>query len=179
MKKFEWKSVLALALTGVLALGLTACGSSDSKTADAGSAAAADGKAVYRTLDEIKESGTINIGVFSDKNPFGYVDENGEYQGYDVYYARRLGEDLGVDVNFVSTEAANRIEYLQTGKVDVIQSSSVVLPLETAGAMVSALPREGIPTVYPSFCRANAITSVLSFAHATEVPFSKASFAVA
>ena len=39
MKKFEWKSVLALALTGVLALGLTACGSSDSKTADAGSAA--------------------------------------------------------------------------------------------------------------------------------------------
>lgn len=31
MKKFEWKSVLALALTGVLALGLTACGSSDSK----------------------------------------------------------------------------------------------------------------------------------------------------
>ena len=89
MKKFEWKSVLALALTGVLALGLTACGSSDSKTADAGSAAAADGKAVYRTLDEIKESGTINIGVFSDKNPFGYVDENGEYQGYDVYYARK------------------------------------------------------------------------------------------
>ena len=128
MKKFEWKSVLALALTGVLALGLTACGSSDSKTADAGSAAAADGKAVYRTLDEIKESGTINIGVFSDKNPFGYVDENGEYQGYDVYYARRLGEDLGVDVNFVSTEAANRIEYLQTGKVDVILANFTVTP---------------------------------------------------
>lgn len=128
MKKFEWKSVLALALTGALALGLTACGSSDSKTADAGSAAATDGKAVYRTLDEIKESGTINIGVFSDKNPFGYVDENGEYQGYDVYYARRLGEDLGVDVNFVSTEAANRIEYLQTGKVDVILANFTVTP---------------------------------------------------
>ena len=25
----------------------------------------------FRTLDEIKESGTINIGVFSDKSPFG------------------------------------------------------------------------------------------------------------
>ena len=115
MKKFEWKSVLALALTGVLALGLTACGSSDSKTADAGSAAAADGKAVYRTLDEIKESGTTNIGVFSDKNPFGYVDENGEYQGYDVYYARRLGEDLGVDVilaNFtVTPERAEEVDF--------------------------------------------------------------------
>ena len=33
MKKFEWKSVLALALTGALALGLTACGSSDNGAA--------------------------------------------------------------------------------------------------------------------------------------------------
>ena len=127
MKKFEWKSVLALALTGALALGLTACGSSDNGAATTGSNDAGS-KTVYRTLDEIKESGTINIGVFSDKNPFGYVDENGEYQGYDVYYARRLGEDLGVDVNFVSTEAANRIEYLQTGKVDVILANFTVTP---------------------------------------------------
>ena len=115
MKRKAWRNVLALALTGVLALGLTACGSSDSKTAEAGSTAAAGGKAVYRTLDEIKESGTINIGVFSDKNPFGYVDENGEYQGYDVYYARRLGEDLGVDVilaNFtVTPERAEEVDF--------------------------------------------------------------------
>lgn len=68
MKKFEWKSVLALALTGALALGLTACGSSDNGTAATGSNDAGS-KAVYRTLDEIKESGTINIGVFSDKIP--------------------------------------------------------------------------------------------------------------
>ena len=33
--------------------------------------AAASADVVYRTLDEIKASGTINIGVFSDKNPFG------------------------------------------------------------------------------------------------------------
>ena len=48
---------------------------------------------MFRTLDEIKADGTVNIGVFSDKNPFGYVDENGEYQGYDVYFARRLAEE--------------------------------------------------------------------------------------
>lgn len=94
---------------------------------------------VYRTLDQIKESGTINIGVFSDKNPFGYVDENGEYQGYDVYFARRLGEDLGVEINFVSTEAANRIEYLQTGKVDVILANFTVTP-ERAEEVDFALP---------------------------------------
>ena len=94
---------------------------------------------VYRTLDEIKEEGTINIGVFSDKNPFGYVDENGEYQGYDIYFAKRIGEDLGVEVNFVSTEAANRIEYLQTGKVDVILANFTVTE-ERAEEVDFALP---------------------------------------
>ena len=94
---------------------------------------------VYRTLDEIKADGTINIGVFSDKNPFGYVDENGEYQGYDIYFAQRIGEDLGVEVNYVSTEAANRIEYLQTGKVDVILANFTVTP-ERAEEVDFALP---------------------------------------
>lgn len=117
------KKLLALSLAFVLAIGVSACGSS---TKDGGSDTSASGKEVYRTLDEIKKDGTINIGVFSDKNPFGYVDENGEYQGYDVYFADRLAKDLGVKVNYVSTEAANRIEYLQTGKVDVILANFTV-----------------------------------------------------
>ena len=81
---------------------------------------------VYRTLDEIKESKVINIGVFSDKNPFGYVDENGKYQGYDVYFAERIGQDLGVEINYVSTEAASRVEYLETGKVDIVLANFTV-----------------------------------------------------
>ena len=101
--------------------------------------AAASADTVYRTLDDIKASGTVNIGVFSDKNPFGYVDENGEYQGYDVYFARRIGEDLGVTMNFVSTEAANRVEYLETGKVDIILANFTVTP-ERAEKVDFALP---------------------------------------
>ena len=103
------------------------------------SLAAASADEIFRTLDEIKASGTINIGVFSDKNPFGYVDENGEYQGYDVYFARRIGEDLGVEVNFVSTEAASRVEYLETGKVDIILANFTVTP-ERAEKVDFALP---------------------------------------
>ncbi len=103
------------------------------------SLAAASADAVYRTLDEIKASGYINIGVFSDKNPFGYVDENGDYQGYDVYFARRIGEDLGVEVRFVSTEAANRVEYLEPGKVDIILANFTVTP-ERAEKVDFALP---------------------------------------
>ena len=119
---------------------LSACGgSSASSSAASGSTAASGSSVVYRTLDEIKAAGTINLGVFSDKNPFGYVDENGEYQGYDIYFARRLAEDLGVEANFVSTEAANRIEYLQTGKVDVILANFTVTP-ERAEEVDFALP---------------------------------------
>jgi len=103
--------------------------------------ASADG--AFRTLDEIKSSGTIRIGVFSDKNPFGYVDEYGEYQGYDVFFARRIGEDLGVTVEFVSTEAANRVEYLETGKVDIILANFTVTP-ERAEKVDFALPNMNV-----------------------------------
>ncbi len=119
MKKMKF--LLVMALLGLLVFSLAACGGGDAS-------GSGDNGVVYRTVDEIKADGTINIGVFSDKNPFGYVDENGEYQGYDVYFARRIGEDLGVKVNFVSTEAANRTEYLQTGKVDIILANFTVTP---------------------------------------------------
>lgn len=104
----------------VVAGGLAGCGSNDPE------AQAEQG--VGRTVDQIKEDGTIRIGVFSDKSPFGYVDENGEYQGYDIELARRIGEDLGVNVELVSTEAANRVEYLETGKVDLILANFTVTP---------------------------------------------------
>lgn len=123
-----------------------AADTADNGTANGAESAAEDtaaqekaGKAVYRTLDEIKESGKIVIGVFSDKNPFGYVDENGDYQGYDVYFAERLAKDLGVDLEFVSTEAANRVEYLETGKVDVILANFTVTE-ERAKSVDFALP---------------------------------------
>lgn len=99
----------------------------------------AEEEVIYRTLDEIQESGTVKIGVFSDKNPFGYVDENGDYQGYDIYFAERIGEDLGVEVEYVSTEAASRIEYLQTGKVDIILANFTVTE-ERAEEVDFALP---------------------------------------
>lgn len=144
------KRAAALSFSLILAAALAGCssqgnGGGTQSAAESGSTGsststeAAGASADYRTLDEIKESGTINIGVFSDKNPFGYVDENGEYQGYDIYFARRIGEDLGVEVNFVSTEAANRIENLQTGKVDVILANFTVTE-ERAQEVDFALP---------------------------------------
>ena len=135
-KKLLGIAAVAAALA-LAAFVLAGCGSSSSSAASSsasGSGSAessaassgASGSGVFRTLDEIKASGKIVIGVFSDKHPFGYVDEGGEYAGYDVELANRLAKDLGVEVEFVSTEAANRVEYLETGKVDVILANFTV-----------------------------------------------------
>ena len=133
MKKLNLIGAFSVLAATVLALG--ACGGS--KPARTGGANNAGN--TFRTLDEIKSSGTVNIGVFSDKHPFGYVDENGDYQGYDIYLGNRLGEDLGVKVNYLSTEAANRVEYLETGKVDIILANFTVTP-ERAEKVDFALP---------------------------------------
>ncbi len=147
MKKNLFNKVTGLALVSALAMtGLTACSSTNaagSNTANSTASSDTDNSESssqgFRTLDEIKKSGVINIGVFSDKSPFGYVDENGDYAGYDVYLAERLGQDLGVEINYVSTEAANRIEYLQTGKVDIILANFTVTE-ERAQEVDFALP---------------------------------------
>ena len=132
MRKKFLKKISTVGLAAVAAVGLLAgCGKTDQSSKSS--------KTIYRTVDEIKKSGTINIGVFSDKAPFGYVDENGEYQGYDVYFANRIGEDLGVKINYISTEAANRIEYLQTGKADIILANFTVTP-QRAEEVDFALP---------------------------------------
>ena len=124
------KSVFAAFTALVAAASLAACGASstpDATTSAATTAAATEAAETsaaasgnFRTLDEIKQSGTVKIGVFSDKAPFGYVDDKGEYQGYDVYYAHRIADDLGVNVEFTSLDPASRVEYVATGKVDII-----------------------------------------------------------
>lgn len=118
------KKLFALILSLILVLSLA-------------TGALADAKA--RNLDEIKESGKLVIGVFSDKKPFGYVDEYGEYQGYDVYFARRLAQDLGVELELVSVDAPNRVEYLTSAKVDIILANFTVTP-ERAEVVDFALP---------------------------------------
>ncbi|MDE6774341.1 MAG: cysteine ABC transporter substrate-binding protein [Treponemataceae bacterium] len=92
-----------------------------------------------RTVADIKKSGTVRIAVFSDKKPFGYVDENGAYQGYDVYFAERIAQDLGVKVAYVPVEPAARVEVLETNKVDIVLANFTKTP-ERAEKVDFALP---------------------------------------
>lgn len=92
-----------------------------------------------RTVEQIKKSGKVVIAVFSDKKPFGYVDENGLYRGYDVYFGDRIAKDLGVKVEYVPVEAASRVEVLATGKVDIVLANFTRTP-ERAEKVDFALP---------------------------------------
>jgi polar amino acid transport system substrate-binding protein len=118
MKKFT--RILAVGMIIVLALGVLAGCNINTGT---------NTEKSQGSLEEIKKRGTIKIGVFSDKNPFGYVDEDGKNQGFDVYIARRFAKDLLGDeskVEFVLVDAASRVAFLESNKVDIIMANFTV-----------------------------------------------------
>ncbi len=82
-------------------------------------------------LEQIKQKGIVRIGVFSDKPPFGFVNENGKNDGFDVFISKRIAQDLLGDENkieFVFTEAASRVEFLRSNKVDIIMANFTQTP---------------------------------------------------
>ncbi|TWH47514.1 cysteine ABC transporter substrate-binding protein [Sporomusa sp. KB1] len=119
------KKIFALIVSTIFLVGVLAgCGSTATKTD-----AKQDSKAAKSSIQEIKDRGKIKIGVFSDKPPFGFVDANGKNQGFDVYIGKRLAKDLLGDeskVEFVLVEAASRVEFLQSNKVDIILANFTV-----------------------------------------------------
>lgn len=82
-------------------------------------------------LEVIKARDKLIVGVFTDKPPFGFVDESGRYVGFDTDIGRRLALDLLGDENkveFVAVEPASRIPFLQSDKVDLILANMTVTP---------------------------------------------------
>ncbi|MBS4269533.1 cysteine ABC transporter substrate-binding protein [Campylobacter vulpis] len=121
------KKIFLSIFTAFVAVFLAACGSSESGV---------------NSIERIKNSGVVKIGVFGDKPPFGYVDEKGANQGYDIIFAKRIAKELLGDENkveFVLVEAANRVEFLKSNKVDIILANFTQTP-ERAEQVDFALP---------------------------------------
>ena len=134
-----WKKILKLATVGVAVFALAACGNKTEEKTEAQAPAQETAVAKARTVQEIKDSGVIRIGVFTDKAPFGYIDENGKNKGYDVYFTDRLAKDLGVQVEYISLDPASRVEYAETGKADIVAANFTVTP-ERAEKVDFSLP---------------------------------------
>ncbi len=122
MKKGLKLTALLLAVS-LLLIGLTGCAGAGGNTNGS------SGSAKFASIEDIKKNGKIRIGVFADKPPFGYVDSEGKNQGFDVYIAKRFAKDLLGDeskVEFVLVDAASRVAYLQSNKVDIIMANFTV-----------------------------------------------------
>ncbi|WP_150266047.1 cysteine ABC transporter substrate-binding protein [Paenibacillus tepidiphilus] len=117
------KLVTAILAASMLLVGLTACGNSGNN----------DGtnsvSSKFDSIEQLKKNDKIRIGVFADKPPFGYVDSEGKNQGFDVYIAKRFAKDLLGDeskAEFVLVDAASRVAYLESNKVDIIMANFTV-----------------------------------------------------
>lgn len=127
MERTKMKKILLSIFTAFVAVFLAACGS---------------GESGVNSIERIKNAGVVKIGVFGDKPPFGYVDEKGANQGYDIIFAKRIAKELLGDENkveFVLVEAANRVEFLKSNKVDIILANFTQTP-ERAEQVDFALP---------------------------------------
>jgi len=80
------------------------------------------------TPDEIKKRGKVIIGIQGDNPPWGYVDSSGKQQGLDADVGGLYGKYLGVPVEFMPLEVANRIPALTSGRVDILFATMAMFP---------------------------------------------------
>ena len=104
------KKIIAMLLVMVLALSLlTACGGKSASD-----------------LDTIKKNGKIVVGI-TDYAPMDYMDENGEWTGFDAEFARMFAEELGVDCEFyVIADWSKKFIELETKQIDAVWNGMTI-----------------------------------------------------
>ena len=97
-------------LAGMLALGIAAGASAQ----EARQALSQDS-----VVQTILQRGSISVGM-SAFVPWAMRDKNGDLIGFEIDVAKKVAEDMGVDINFVPTAWDGIIPALIAGKFDVI-----------------------------------------------------------
>jgi polar amino acid transport system substrate-binding protein len=72
------------------------------------------------TLAKVKQKGVIVVGVKNDYKPWGYLDPSGKIVGMEIDLAEDIAKRLGVKTELVPVTAANRMELLQQGRIDLV-----------------------------------------------------------
>ena len=87
------------------------------------------GRAAFAvTPDEIKKRGKIIVGIQGDNPPWGFVNSSGVQEGLDADLAALYAKELGVQLEFVPLEVANRIPALTSGRVDCLFATMAMFP---------------------------------------------------
>ncbi len=120
LDKFKKSSLFTLLILSLLVVIVLAACSPNGGTGEAGTA--------DDSLDRILSEGKLVVAVPQDTPLFGIQGEDGSYEGFDIDFAYMLGEDLGVEVELVPVTSANRIPFLESGRVDLVISNMGVRP---------------------------------------------------
>jgi len=75
-----------------------------------------------QTVDEIIARGKLIVAVDTTTPPYGFLDADLKPTGFDIEVATKMGEALGVPVEFVTVTSPGRIPSLLTKQVDVVIS---------------------------------------------------------
>ncbi len=73
-----------------------------------------------QTLDKIKQRGVVVAGTKADYKPFGFRDPSGSIVGFEPDLARDVAGRLGVKLELEPVVSANRMQFLQQGKIDLM-----------------------------------------------------------
>lgn len=122
------RSFLVLPLLAVAALLLGACG--DDESSDDTTTTEADGGSsdASVSLDGVTLVTDGQLTVCSDMpyEPFEFQNESGETEGFDYDVVSAMGDQMGVDVEFVTTPFDGIIAALQAGNCDMIASAMTI-----------------------------------------------------
>lgn len=78
-------------------------------------------------LAELRENGTLRVGLTLASPPWSLLDENNDPTGYDVDVARELAKRLGIgEVEFIQGTFQNFIPGVQTNTFDIVISGQTV-----------------------------------------------------
>jgi polar amino acid transport system substrate-binding protein len=74
-------------------------------------------------LDKVMEQGIIYVGSNNTVLPMNYLDENGNWTGFDLDLSAEIAKRLGVKIERVVVNNKTRISFLVNGRVDMVVSS--------------------------------------------------------
>lgn len=82
---------------------------------------------VAADVQAIIDRGVLRVGVKNAVVGFGYQDPlTNEYSGLEITLAEKIGEYLGVDVEFTAVTAATRTELLDSGDIDCVLATFTI-----------------------------------------------------
>jgi len=74
----------------------------------------------------VKKNGKLIVGI-TDYAPMDYKDENGEWTGFDAEFARAVGKELGVEIDFfLLSDWEQKIYELETKNIDAIWNGMTI-----------------------------------------------------